>query len=516
MGDHLLFCSDLARRPPGCAITRIEGWCFASKPIAALYLHRSGRDYEQVPYGFERADVGQVHPQYSSAPRSGFRFSTSHEIAAGALSQLLVEISHANGTPELHRISVQLETRDVQTIELDGVTRREATGAEAELQEASAVETRLRRSLDKRPGLTLRLDIINKCNLRCVMCHFSDDAIFRRPTSQFSGEQFKAFFDEIGPSVRRVMLSCGDEPLTSKFLPEILRYLADQHPHVGIAFCTNAMLMNAPVRELIMATRVERLLFSIDAVSKRLLESIRIGCRYDQLVGNIIALRDLKERHRSDSPAFVFNFVMMNRNIHEGPAFVGMAKALGAEAIDFRHVVPDSNYSEPEQLLSGHKEKYNYYRDQIVAATKRLGVECCLPPSFETIGRWSPVNEPQVDMSDFERVVTQEPSTGSAGSATNGVKTQPAFIWEGTVTEEFLPTFCHRPFSEIMIRDQDEVLPCPWHGKTLGRLSEGRTLSEIFLGDDFARLRLNMLKPEGDPGCAHCPIKSGHLPTDAA
>ena len=68
--------------------------------------------------------------------------------------------------------------------------------------------------------------------------------------------------------------------------------------------------------------------------------------------------------------------------------------------------------------------------------------------------------------------------------------------------------------SEIMVRDQEEVLPCPWHGKTLGRLSEGKSISDIFFGEDFARLRQNMFKPEGDPGCAHCPIKSGHLPTD--
>jgi MoaA/NifB/PqqE/SkfB family radical SAM enzyme len=84
-----------------------------------------------------------------------------------------------------------------------------------------------------------------------------------------------------------------------------------------------------------------------------------------------------------------------------------------------------------------------------------------------------------------------------------------------TVAEEFSTTFCERPFSEIMIRDQEEVLPCPWHGKTLGRLSEGQTLSEIFLGEKFTALRRNMLKPEGDPDCARCPIKTFHLPTAA-
>jgi MoaA/NifB/PqqE/SkfB family radical SAM enzyme len=87
--------------------------------------------------------------------------------------------------------------------------------------------------------------------------------------------------------------------------------------------------------------------------------------------------------------------------------------------------------------------------------------------------------------------------------------------WEGTVAEEFSTTFCNRPFSEIMVRDQNEVLPCPFHEKPLGLLSEGKTLAEIFQGEAFQRLRRNMLRPEGDPACANCPIKSKHLPIDA-
>jgi hypothetical protein len=67
-----------------------------------------------------------------------------------------------------------------------------------------------------------------------------------------------------------------------------------------------------------------------------------------------------------------------------------------------------------------------------------------------------------------------------------------------------------------MVRDQNEVLPCPFHEKPLGLLSEGKTLAEIFHGEAFQRLRRNMLLPEGDPACANCPIKSHHLPTNAS
>jgi len=304
------------------------------------------------------------------------------------------------------------------------------------------------------------------------------------------------------------MLSCGDEPLTSRFLPDILRYLAEEHPEVATEFCTNALLMRAPIRNLIMETGVARLLFSMDAVSKPLLESIRVGCRYEQLVGNIMALRDLKAQYGSQIPSFIFNFVMMNKNIHEAPAFVRVAKTLGAESIDFRHMVPIGTWFPPGEMLSDQPARYNYYRERIVAEAIAHEVNYLLPPPFETDEQWLPQNEPEVSFSDFDSVVAD----GSSGERLKLPMRKALGDLEGSVAHEFSTTFCNRPFSEIMIRDQEEVLPCPWHRKTLGRLSEGKSLSQIFLGEDFAALRRNILRPEGDPDCAGCPIKTLHLP----
>ena len=469
--------------------------------------------FEPLVHGFPRPDIRNQLPSYPDGERSGFRSFRELDCKPDTPNVLYVLIGEQGNRWEWRRVEVNLYTRDLQTIALTAETL--VTG-EAELALVhkfagpEALETRFRRSLTARRGLTLRLDIINKCNLRCVMCHFSDDAIFKRPTSQLTGEQFKALFHEIGPAVNRVMLSCGDEPLTSKFLPEILRYLAAEHPKVAIEFCTNAMLMRAPIRNLIMETGVARLLLSMDAVTKPLLEAIRVGCRYEQLVGNIIALRDLKVQHGSELPAFVFNFVMMNQNIHEAPAFVRVAKALGAESIDFHHMVPIGTWFPPGEVLADHPARYNYYREKIVAEAARLQMNYYLPAAFDTVEQWLPRTELEVSFSDFDSVAPDSP--GPQGVQIKAQRPGAFASLADSVAEEFSTTFCNRPFSEIMIRDQDEVLPCPWHGKTLGRLSEGKSLSEIFLGENFAALRRNMLKPEGDPDCANCPIKTLHLP----
>jgi MoaA/NifB/PqqE/SkfB family radical SAM enzyme len=512
MSEHLIFCCDLARHDtPGQSIRRVEGWCLATSPISALYLQISGDQYEQLPLGFSRPDVGGVYPSYPGGESAGFRLTLASPDLKSGRTNLLVKFDD-----RLHRVPVNLETREIQTIGLSDETQPgpddEVRGV---LEDPVEFEKRFRRSLGKQRGLTLRLDVINKCNLRCVMCHFSDDAVFKRPTRQLTTTEFEKLFDEIGPSVRNVMLSCGDEPLVSKHLPGILEYLARKHPEVAIEFCTNATLMRAPIRDLIMRTGVARLLFSIDAVSKPLLESIRVGCHYEQVIGNIMALRDLRQCCGVRRPAFVFNFVMMNRNIHEAPAFVRMAQVLGAESIDFRHLVPIGTYFSPDDLLSEEPAKYNYYRQEILEEANRLGVPLYLPPPFEDAGEWfPPAGDPVVDWSEFERVEPDGPN--EALPLVPARVAEPSIAWEGSVAEEFSTTFCNRPFSEIMIRDQNEVLPCPWHEKPLGLLSEGKTLAEIFEGEAFQRLRRNMLRPEGDPACANCPIKSRHLPANAS
>jgi MoaA/NifB/PqqE/SkfB family radical SAM enzyme len=81
-----------------------------------------------------------------------------------------------------------------------------------------------------------------------------------------------------------------------------------------------------------------------------------------------------------------------------------------------------------------------------------------------------------------------------------------------SLSNTFTKTFCPRPFSEVMIRNQDEVLPCPWHTEVMGRLSEGKDLLQIFQGAKFQKLRGDMLRPEGAPGCRHCPLKQDLLP----
>ena len=76
--------------------------------------------------------------------------------------------------------------------------------------------------------------------------------------------------------------------------------------------------------------------------------------------------------------------------------------------------------------------------------------------------------------------------------------------------EFYADAYCQRPFTEVMIRDQREVLPCPWHQKVLGHLDQGNDLEQIFFGENFAALRASMISRRALANEQDCKQNSQH------
>lgn len=361
--------------------------------------------------------------------------------------------------------------------------------------------------------LTLRMDIINKCNLQCVMCHYSDPDISRRKAVKIDVEEFDVWFSGVGPYVRELMLSCGDEPLMSPHFTEILTKASQFSNSMDIGLCSNAMLLTSKIRSAILEHGVSFIIFSIDGAQKETVERIRAKSDFDRIIANIKALRDLKKATSNLFPRFTLNLVMMRSNIHEGPAFVEMAHDLGAEAIDLRHGVPSSYWDDPEEKLENFPAEFNYYRNRIVAKARELGLPIFIPDPYPGVAPH--VDEDlsaQVDLAHYYAI---EPDAGPEYLPlpkifANGFLPQ---IPLNPEEEFFGEAYCDRPFSEVLIRNQREVLPCAWHKKVMGELGGSETVEDIFFGENFAALRAKMMHGEIDEGCVGCPIKTGHLPT---
>ena len=380
------------------------------------------------------------------------------------------------------------------------------------LQIDKRIEDSLRTRLDQGPLITVRLDLINKCNLRCQFCYYSDPKIAARPTKTVSLDTFDQWLHRLGPNIKEIVLSCGDEPFMAPRFIDILKTVSTFGDSLDVGLCTNAMLMSPRIRAALIEYGLTYIIFSMDGVTKKTLERIRVKSDYERIVGNIKALKKLRDRANARYPRFLFNYVIMRSNLHETLDFLDMCKELGADLVDFRHVVPTQYWDIEDEKLENFPHIFNAYRERIVAKAKSLALDVVISPPMESASEPYAIPDPDQSMLDDFNAVEADDSHGLIPTpkpfASSFESRKPLDLPQ----EFFANSYCARPFREIVIRDQKEVLPCPWHGRVLGELDEETDLKHVFLGEGFANLRSTMLRGEVDPACRHCPVKSHLLP----
>lgn len=509
------------RHFPSGNLSCLTGWIAAERGlrVESLGLMVGGDTFVSCRYPFHRGDVEDPVAGAGDAAMVGFSVLLPGRLAlapeklnfAAAIRGAPApgrDGSAGGGMPPCYGFSIA---------PIAGLTSRLELGPERRLPQSPVcidpteteigglVEERLLDRFARRRHLTLRLDLINKCNLRCVMCHYSNESIAMRPAKRIAPEQFAAFFDPIAPLTRDVMLSCGDEPLMSPHFETIIRDLAARDPDVRIFFCTNGMLLSERIAEAIVAANVYMVVFSFDGVTSETLHRIRVGSDYRRIIKNILGLR--RARTGKSRPRFVFNFVMMESNIHEAPEFVRLVRLLGGDTVDFRHVVPMDTYDIGHEMLERFPAKYNHYRRRIQSAAQ--GMDIYIPPPLGTDDDYDPSADPAVTLDEFHAVLRELGEDPPDAAEFLDARASQA----SESPTETAHCFCDRPFSEVMIRDQRDVYPCAWHRDRMGTVDGTTTLDQIFFGENFQRLRLAMLNPLGAPGCRECPIKANRLPT---
>jgi molybdenum cofactor biosynthesis enzyme MoaA len=500
---NFLYCIDFPNNPDIEKSDQIRGWLLCSNNIIHIQISDASKRSCSFEYGLSRPDVAQIFKGFPNNEKCGFTIIAEKEpINLRDEFVLELEVETKGGESKKLFITLDLNSSGIQEIEVDD------NKAQADLSH-KITEEKLKETLKKHPWITIRMDITNKCNLRCIMCHYKEEEIHSRPTKNITAEQLKHNLKDIAPYVKHIMLSCGFEPLMSKHFAEIVSMIHDNFPHMEIAMCTNGMLLGSKARKTIIENNVTHLLLSLDGVTKKTVERIRVGADYNKIIGNIMALRDLKQKHKRNFPLMFMDFVLMNSNIHEAPAFVQLCSKLGIEIIDFRHMVGNVYFSEHEEMLTNHKEKYNYYRKLIIDESKKFRIKVRLPEPFETEGIYVPEVLPEIDLADFNNV--------SPDVQTEEIIANKEMVLSDVSDSDFSflsQANCLRPFNEIMIIDQEKILPCSYYCTAMGHLDENNSLYSIFFNEKYQKVRQKKMQSRFDHNCLNCPIKMNQLPTD--
>ena len=213
-----------------------------------------------------------------------------------------------------------------------------------------------RREWDTRHGnrqykdfpVNLDVSVTNHCNIKCVMCTrtitranmelWNSGKYFDPKLQYLDFNVYKKVIDEGAErGLQAVHLTGHDgEPTLHKQLPDMISY-AREKGIVDVFTHSNATrLHRANMMERLLDSQPHRIVFSVDSPVKETFEAIRVGAKFDQVVGNIRDFVQMKRDKKYMFPVVKVQMVVMNKNKSEVDLFKKLfVDDIGADVVGY-------------------------------------------------------------------------------------------------------------------------------------------------------------------------------------
>ena len=378
---------------------------------------------------------------------------------------------------------------------------------------------------DGRP-LTVRLDLVNKCNLKCRMCVLSLPDVFNQPRRELTVAQFRALGPTLLSRTGQLALSQTYEPMLHPELGEMVA-VAREFGVPWIEMTSNATLITEALAEGLVDAGVDFVTFSIDGSTAETYEYIRRGARFDRFIEGLDTLARVKEKRGSAAPTISFNMVLMRRNVDELPDVVRLAHRYGAAVMHTSLLLPQDGLEMEAEALQHDRERANEVFASARAVADDLGVTLRLPEAFDLSLPDEPVRPPvdaptmDGDLPDPAPYTCIAPIPGKeilaeplrpkhvgvgggatmidAGDAARGE-------WPARTNGEPIASGCKYPWTMVVVRPDQKVIPCClWSESTIMGDLSSQTFEEIWNGVPYKRLRTELQTDRPRRCCQECP-----------
>ena len=186
------------------------------------------------------------------------------------------------------------------------------------------------------------------CNLSCPSCR-REVIIDTHKQSQHRSQQIIVNISPLLPKLRLLYINVSGEFLFSRPSREILRSIdQDFCPKLSIDLISNGTLFSEAEWQKFSNIHglVRHIRISTDAARKETFEFVRRGGKWDRFVGNLKFIGEL--RRRREIKSFMLAFAYQIANFREMPAFVELAKEVGADEVSFEPLLPHVSMSNAE------------------------------------------------------------------------------------------------------------------------------------------------------------------------
>ena len=237
--------------------------------------------------------------------------------------------------------------------------------------------------------LTLVMDVTERCNLRCVMCYFSNVDRLRFPPfdRQLSDngnmplEIFEQVAERYFKRAWRVSLGCAAEPMVHSKFDQILE-IAGRYGIEDLWFPTNLLALTEKKAEAIVAAGVNTVAVSMDGTTGEVYEKIRVGGKWEMFLKRLEMLNEVR---RGSKTKLRFIYTWMKSNRHDLRNLPEFAERYGAHDLDVRYVTPTTGVDNTPELLGDEgREVLDTELAGVAEDAVSRGLKLAYYPSFQS------------------------------------------------------------------------------------------------------------------------------------
>lgn len=294
------------------------------------------------------------------------------------------------------------------------------------------------------------------CNLACTFCKDYDND----GAQNVSEADLTRLAEQLFPTARRLSICSGGEPYLHRGLEHILR-LAKKHDLYSWVLSNGMLLKEDRMRRIIREELITEHGFSVDGITPKTVESIRVFAKLPKILENIRMVQRIRDEEGKSFPTITIRYALMRSNVEELPDAVDYWGKAGASRLNCGYLSLANGISRDESLF--------FHQD----LTERVFAEA-------------------------RKVASRYP---------NLVVNLPALVREEIGKRE-QPSRCQAPWTFVMINPDGSVLPCyrAFEGISMGSIY-GETavpFNEIWNSTGYQALRRSVNDDSGPKHYSYC------------
>ena len=167
--------------------------------------------------------------------------------------------------------------------------------------------------------LTVTLELVNRCNLNCVMCYTVNHG---EKKSTLGLDKIKTILDEGQKNgLPALVIGLGSEPLLFKGAKEVMS-AAIGADVMDMFLGTNGVLLTEDVSNFLVDNEVARIEVSLDAATPETYTKVRGKDELKKIEANLRRLIEIKRARNATLPVIRLTFCVQDLNSHERGAFL--------------------------------------------------------------------------------------------------------------------------------------------------------------------------------------------------